>query len=278
MNKLRHRLPVIIGVCVVIICLSFYLHWNNTALEVTHYTVSSGRVPESFDGYKIVQISDLHNTEFGKDNSRLLYEIRQLHPDMIVLTGDLIDSRRTNIDIAVEFAGQAAQIAPVYYAPGNHEARLSDPHILYAMLTDAGVNVLLDQSVTVWQDSDKLQLVGAVDRAPKKESELADVLPSLLPEEDFTILLSHRPEYFDTYVLCGADLIFTGHVHGGQFRLPFIGGLFTPSQGFFPKYDDGVFTSGKTNMVISRGLGNSLFPFRLNNRPEIVVVTLQKVK
>ena len=93
-------------------------------------------------------------------------------------------------------------------------------------------------------------------------------------ESSYIILLSHRPELFESYVSCNIDLVLSGHAHGGQFRLPFIGGLIAPDQGIFPKYDAGLFTNGSTNMIVSRGLGNSIIPIRFNNRPEVIVIEL----
>jgi predicted MPP superfamily phosphohydrolase len=99
-------------------------------------------------------------------------------------------------------------------------------------------------------------------------------LDELISEEEFTLLLSHRPEMFDTYVEKDVDLVFSGHAHGGQFRIPFVGGVFAPNQGLFPKYDSGIYSEGNTTMVVSRGIGNSAFPFRINNRPEVILVEL----
>lgn len=276
MEKLKtgHKLLIVAGI--LLICLIIWVAWGNTALEVTEYTIASSRLPEGFDGFRIVHISDLHNAQFGEENCRLIAKIQEEKPDIIVITGDIVDSRRTDLPVAVDFAEQAVQIAPTYYIPGNHEGRL-DYKAISKALQNVGVIPLLDQAVTLTRNGDSIHLLGLIDENCRPNGTMADALDHLMAQtEGFTVLLSHRPTFFDIYVQAEADLVLTGHVHGGQFRLPFLGGLYTPGQGLFPKYDAGLFAEGQTNMLISRGLGNSAFPFRINNRPEIVVVTLQK--
>ena len=256
------------------------IFWADKALTVTELTVCFDRLPEVFSDFRIVHISDLHNTEFGEGNGELLALIKEQEPDLIAITGDIIDSRRTNVDIALEFAGKAAEIAPVYYVPGNHESRAADD---YERLTEGfaacGVTVLEDKTFFLEKDGEVLRLAGLTDYAFhgrfEKEEGLKNTekrLRALLGEgEEYTILLSHRPQLFPAYAACGADLTLCGHLHGGQIRLPLIGGLASIGQP-----DSGLYAKGDVQMVISRGLGNSLFPFRVNNRPEIVVVELQK--
>ncbi len=271
MQKFLEYWPLILSLVLFVISAGIFIHWNNTALQVTNYTISSKRIPGSFDGFKIVQISDLHNGEFGKDNSRLLNKIRQQAPDIIVITGDIVQA--SPMENALSFARQATQIALTYYVPGNHEHRI-DYEPLFDCLRDAGVILLLNQSAAIQKNDQWLNLIGVEDPTFYPDDRIEDKLRPLIQKNAYNILLSHRPELFDTYVSCGADLTFTGHAHGGQFRLPLIGGLFAPGQGVFPKYDAGIFESGNTRMIVSRGIGNSAFPIRLFNRPEIVVVTL----
>lgn len=254
-------------------------------MELNTYTMSSRGLPDAFDGYRIAQVSDLHNAEFGDGNQRLLDMLREAEPDMIAITGDLIDSRKTNIAVALAFAEEAVKIAPCYYVSGNHEARVSEYRELKAGLEAAGVTVLDDVRVEIEISGKSITVIGVND-----PSFLADYLTSdaavmdrklsELSSEDasFTILLSHRPELFDAYAAHEMDLVLTGHAHGGQFRLPLIGGLIAPNQGLFPKYDDGLYSVGNTNMIVSRGLGNSIIPFRFNNRPEVVLIELKSQK
>ncbi|MCH5344916.1 MAG: metallophosphoesterase [Acetatifactor sp.] len=251
---------------------------------VNEITVSSDRVPPAFSGFRIAQVSDLHNAEFGEDNIALLTMISECDPDIIVITGDLVDSSRTDIDIALAFAEEAVKIAPTYYVTGNHEAAISRYDVLRSGLEMAGVIVLEDEAVRLEYKGESITLIGLSDPDFTIKGDLFGEVPAMVNtklrnlmdgESRYTVLLSHRPELFETYVSGGVDLILSGHAHGGQFRLPFVGGLIAPDQGLFPKYDAGLYTGGDTNMVVSRGIGNSVIPIRFNNRPEIVVVELR---
>ena len=243
----------------------------------------SDRIPDAFAGFRIAQVSDFHNAEFGENNSDLIELLSQTDPNIIVLTGDLIDSRRTDIEIALEFVRQAATIAPVYYVSGNHEARVVEYADLKRGLTEAGVIVMENQKVEITREREHITLMGIDDPSFQEdylfgdaESVARQAIDDLQNEFDgYTVLLSHRPELFDVYVDAGMDLVFSGHAHGGQFRLPFVGGLVAPNQGFFPEYDAGQFTEESTTMLVSRGVGNSIIPIRINNRPEIVVAQLE---
>ena len=272
--------------CVIAICLVVLTVWivqDNTKLELTEYNVTSSKVPESFACFEIAQVSDLHNAAFGEGNNDLLALLSEVEPHIIVLTGDLIDSRQTDIEIALDFAGKAVQIAPVYYVSGNHEARVPEYAELKMGLIEAGVTVLENQKVRITRDGESITLMGIRDPSFQSDYLFGDAervsrraISSLQNGSDgFTVLLSHRPELFDLYVDSGVDLVFSGHAHGGQFRLPFVGGLVAPNQGFFPKYDAGQFVQENTNMIVSRGVGNSIIPLRINNPPEIVVVELR---
>ena len=260
--------------------------WANTALEVNEYEIVNDRIPQGFDGFRIAQISDLHNAEFGERNEKLIQLLSQTDPDIIVITGDLIDSRHTDIEIVLDFARQAVKLAPVYYVSGNHEARVREYEDLKMGLAEAGVVILENQKARITREGENITLMGIDDPSFQEdylfgdsESVARQAIENLQNESDgYTILLSHRPELFDLYVETEMDLVFSGHAHGGQFRLPFIGGLIAPNQGFFPKYDAGLFSEGSTNMIVSRGVGNSIIPIRFNNRPEIVLVTLRNMK
>ena len=272
--------------CIIAICLVVISGWivqDNTKIELAEYNVISSKVPEPFVCFEIAQVSDLHNAEFGEENSDLLELLSEVEPHVIVLTGDLIDSRHTDIEIALDFAGKAVQIAPVYYVTGNHEARIPEYEQLKTGLVDLGVTVLENQKAQITRDGESITLMGIQDPSfhtdylfGDAESVSRQAISSLQNESDgFTVLLSHRPELFYLYVDTGVDLVFSGHAHGGQFRLPFVGGLVAPNQGFFPKYDAGQFNEENTTMIVSRGVGNSIIPFRINNPPEIVVVELK---
>lgn len=262
----------------------WWVIWANTAPEVTEYMVSSSEIPEGFDGFRIAQISDLHNAEFGENNEMLLKMLRDAEPDIIVITGDLVDSRRTDIDVAIGFLREAMKIAPCYYVTGNHERRIAEFAVLEAQMMEIGVIVLRNDSCHLERDGDAIQLMGVDDcsffygnngnaQVKAMEGEIYRMQTGA-----YTVLLSHRPELAVVYDRYDVELVLCGHAHGGQFRLPLIGGLYSPDQGFFPKYTSGVHEMTDMHMVISRGLGNSAFPLRFNNRPEVVVVTLKAEK
>ena len=270
-------------VAVVLIVLVVWIAWGNTALELNTYDISSSRLPESFDSYRIAHVSDLHNAEMGKGNEKLLAMLRDADPDMIAITGDLIDSRNTNVDIALQFIQEAVKIAPCYYVTGNHEARVNEYEELKTGMASAGVIILEDAQTEISMEGQTITLIGINDPSFQTDYLFGDsetVMSSKLAElhtdgDGFTILLSHRPELFNTYVDYDIDLVLSGHAHGGQFRLPFIGSLVAPNQGLFPKYDAGIYTDGNTNMIVSKGIGNSILPFRINNRPEVIIIELK---
>ena len=267
-----------------LVALVIWIAWGNTALELNTYTVSSSKLPQSFDGYRIAHVSDLHNAEMGKDNERLLAMLREARPNIIAITGDLIDSRRTDVEVALRFVEEAVRIAPCYYVSGNHEARVPEYAAMKARLQAIGVTVLSDERVELEANGQSISVLGVDDpsfQTAYLSGDTAAVMRAKLQslgrsEDAYTVLLSHRPEVLDTYAAYGIDLVLSGHAHGGQIRLPLIGGLVAPNQGLFPRYDAGVYTSGSTQMVVSRGIGNSLFPFRLNNRPEVVLIELAR--
>ena len=285
----KKRIIIAVAACVLLIALAVLIVWGNTALEVTNFTIKSDKIPKAFSGFRIAQISDLHNAEFGKNNVNLLKMLRGAEPDIIVITGDMVDSRRTDLTVALNFAKEAVLIAPTYYVTGNHEANV--PAKVYTEfikgLRSVGVTVIEDQAITISRKDDTITLVGVVDprcdegfiEGEEREQEglrMEQKLAALYQDykDTYCILLSHRPELFDVYVSAELDLVFSGHLHGGQFRIPYLGGLYAPAHGFFPEYDAGLFTKNGTNMIVSRGLGNSSFPIRINNRPEIIVVEL----
>ena len=280
-SKVGKRLFLCLGlISVILIILTIR---GNTALVLSEFSISSDHLPASFSGFRVAQVSDLHNAEFGENNAKLLQLLSECQPDMIAITGDLIDANHTDIETALAFANEAVKIAPVYYVSGNHEARCSEYDTLKTGLEAAGITVLEDEAVYLERDGKTIVLLGLADPDFSIKGDLFGEVPAMVStklnklmeqETAYSVLLSHRPELFETYVACGVDLVLSGHAHGGQFRLPFVGGLIAPNQGLFPKYDAGLYTDGNTNMVVSRGLGNSIIPIRFNNRPEIIVIEL----
>lgn len=255
---------------------------ENNALSTTRLTYRSSGLPATFDGFRIAQVADLHDKCFGAGQSRLLAALRGVRPDCIVMTGDLIDRRRRESGAAWEFVRGAAQIAPLYFVTGNHENWSGKAPAVLRALTQAGVHVLDDRCETIARAGDSIRIAGVSDETCQTAENRQDGRDRLFPtlhellegDPRFTILLAHHPERLATYAQAGVPLVFCGHAHGGQFRLPGIGGLYAPGQGVLPKYTAGLHTAGSTTMIVSRGLGNSLFPLRLHNPPELVLVTL----
>lgn len=264
-------------ILILLIVLIIWTIWANKAVQLNSITVTSKNLPNSFDGYKIALVSDLHNTEFGEGNEKLLELLKQASPDIIAITGDMTDSYHPDIDVALAFADKAAQIAPCYYVSGNHEGRLEvdERESFFAQLKARGVTILDDKEAIIEKNGEKISLIGVIDSRINYKDVTSERLNEISSIDCYTVLLCHQPQFFEAFVDADIDLALCGHVHGGQFRLPFFGGLYAPNQGFLPEYDGGVYTKGNTNMVVSRGLGNSVIPIRFNNRPEIVLVELK---
>ena len=274
-------------ILLIAIALFLFCSFQNSHLETTYYFYKAEQLGVDLDGYRIVQISDLHNAKFGKDNQKLVDRIRECEPDMIVLTGDLVDSNHTNVDRAVQFVDEIVKICPVYYVTGNHEYWLeaSEYDELMSGLTGAGAVILDDQVVEISRGDAKFRLVGLDDKSladgtlgtllndqAEQKEETADNEDS--GEKTLTVVLAHEPQHLARYAGTGVDLVLSGHAHGGQFRLPFVGGIVAPDQGFLPEYTAGEYYMNGTEMIVSRGLGNSVIPVRLFNFPEIVCVEL----
>ena len=281
-KRKRKRWIVLAALCALLACLIPYLLWANTVLTVSH--VELDLLPGE-GSFTIAQVSDLHNAEFGGGNGELLTILEEAEPDLIAITGDLIDSRRTDPAPALAFLEGAVELAPVCYVTGNHEFRAYDAYQdLKSHMEELGVIVLENESMVL--EEVPLRVIGLddpsfgvrSDPSATPEQIVQGALTALAPqagEEDLrTVLLAHRPEYVELYAQHGADLVLSGHAHGGQVRLPGVGGLYAPGQGFLPAYTSGLYQIGETSLVVSRGLGNSLFPLRVNNRPEVVLVEL----
>ena len=263
-------------ILILLMALIAWIWWGNTTLEVSNYTVVSERLPMEFDGFTIAHLSDLHNEEI----KGVIPALIKAKPDIIVITGDIVDGE--GMDITLSFAQGIAKIASCYYVTGNHESRIP-PKIyteLETGLKEAGITVLHDEKALIEKDGSAISLIGLDDPSFAEyfgiESNIsASAIKELAGDNSFTILLSHRPELFDIYAEADVDLVLSGHAHGGQVRIPFIGGVVAPNQGLFPKYDAGLFVKDDTHMIVSRGIGNGTIVPRVNNRPEIIIIELQ---
>lgn len=237
--------------------------YQNYRLTTSTYDVDLGLS----DDVKIVQVSDLHNQFFGINQSVLLKNIEACDPDIIVVTGDIVDSTHTSYSIALDFVEGAVKIAPVYYVTGNHEDRLHGDKLdkFYSDMRDLGVIFLDDTYV----DMGEYTLAGIADSS----LESFDAYPAFTDEKP-VVMLAHEPDYVSLYQSLGADLVLTGHVHGGQIIIPGKGGLLSPDFTFFPELYEGMHSYGSMTLIVSRGLGNSVAPVRINNFPELVVINV----
>ena len=268
------------GAVIGILLLIGWVIWTNKTIMTTHLTITNEKIPKEFSGYRIAEIADLHNHQWG---DQLISRLEKEHPDIIVIVGDFVDSSHTDFDVSMEFIKHAKEIAPIYYVTGNHEAWLEDYSKLERRLIDSGVHMIDDNAEWLEKGSAKINLIGIQDPdfvergsfAGIQQSIVTGKLAALFNHDAYNIVLCHRPELFEGYVEIGADLVITGHAHGGQIRIPFVGGLIAPNQGVFPQYTEGVYHEKNTDMVVSRGLGNSILPIRINNTPEFVILTLE---
>jgi uncharacterized protein len=242
-------------------------------LQITYYTYKNKKIPQEFNNYRIVQISDLHCKSFGNKNEKLIAAVKNLKPDLIVLTGDMIDGKHPDISPVEYFLSGIANVAPVYSVSGNHEFDLAARYTELKSLYQAyGVTNLDDSQAAIAKDGSTFTLYGL-------SADRMDILYNrgALPEVDansFSLVLYHYSNHFDYFTDTGFDLLLAGHTHGGIIRFPFIGGLIGNDGSLFPKYDSGLFTLGTVTMVSSRGLGDADIP-RFYNRPEIVCINLQ---
>lgn len=265
-----------------------YCFIENRQLALDEYTIESDKIPESFDGKCILHLSDLHRKRYGDGFNNLLNSCSYCSPDYIFFTGDLFSRCEDNLKPKVVLMQRLLKIAPVYYVMGNHETDAHDKaDALIYVLEREGVHVLRNSNERIYCNNDYINIYGA--ELPIKYYEdvnggycniatvTKEALDGFLGEpnrNECNVLLSHLPFAFEQYKEWGADIVFSGHCHGGVIRLPIVGGVLSPERKFFPKYTKGIYENGETSMVVSAGLGK----FRLNNPSQIVCVTLKSKK
>ena len=257
---------------------------QNKKLKVRKTTLKFDKLPQAFDNFKIAQVSDIHCDRIVYSDLSFIKKIKNFKPDIIVITGDILDSYNNDMDIAYNILSQLAIVAPCYFVSGNHELRLPEEYEqLKNRMKKLNITYLHNSKLFITKNNESINLVGVEDyNFFKNEDKLnhranfIKTLEELYSPDHFNILLSHRPEKFPIYADIKYDLIFSGHAHGGQWRIPFVGGIFSPSQGFFPKYTNGNYVLKDSTLIVSQGLGNSSFPIRINNRIELVLATLKK--
>lgn len=289
---------LIILITLGVLCLLFILiesYFENRKLNISQYKITSSKIPKEFDGYRIAFLSDLHNNSFGEENEKLVEEINIFCPDCILVGGDmLVGKPESEISTPIQLLNSLAKKYPIYYGRGNHELRVASYEEDYGTMwedyknaLDSKICWLLNHQVYIEKDGKKIALFGLdLSRAYYRRFQLKKMDASYMDqvlknnqdkETIFSILLAHNPDYFPEYAKWGADLVLSGHIHGGMIRLPWLGGLLSPMVRFFPKYDKGLFQEGTSKMIVSGGLGNHTFKFRVNNLPDLVLIELKSM-
>ncbi len=274
---------------VIILCLLISLYDCNRFVTV-RYEVTSGKLTKPC---KLVLLSDLHNKSYGKDHGKLIREIDRISPDVILTAGDMLTAvQDTPCEKALSLMRQLSSRYQIYYGLGNHEQRLHQYPEQFGTVYDDYVKELSDCGITILINANtylpeyNVAVCGsAIDRQYyrkfRKQPMQTGYLPKILGrplEGACQILIAHTPQYFEEYAAWGADLVVSGHVHGGIMRLPVLGGVLSPNMTLFPKYDGGRFIHGKSVMILSRGLGTHTVPLRIFNPAELVVIDLLPAK
>ena len=255
-------------------CICLFVNWSNDTITTTNSVYENAKIPSSFNGYKIAQISDVNGKDVG---TQLADKVKAENPDIIVVTGDYINSERTTeYTIDMTFF-ELCKNYPIYFVPGDQEKDSNFYNSLKKKLTDCGVTVLDNKAIPLKKGSDSIELLGLNDAAFFHENlgELNNKLKKLSKGEQFKLLLSHRPDLIDIYTQNNIDLVLSGHALGGQVRLPFVGAIFSSNQGFYPNYTSGFYTQDSTTLYVSRGIGTTFIPIRLGNKPELNIITLK---
>ena len=276
----KHRgrgcLTALIILALIAAAAAFLIKDSRDDLEISRYEVKSQKLPESFDGFKIVQLSDLHGAEFGENGMGLVEKVKELEPDIIALTGDFVTDEG-DLAAVEKLAARLVKLCPVYFVSGNHEFGSGLAIEVRNILERAGVKYLSNEYLTISRGEDEILLGGVEDPLAYADmlspDELAQKMNDAAPDA-FKILLGHRNYWMTEYPELPVDLIFCGHAHGGLIRIPGVGGLIGTDRRLFPDFDAGEYNNGRYTLIVSRGLGNSVSIPRIFNRPEIVCVEL----
>lgn len=278
---------------IVIIVFLLYVKFENTNLEVTHYTINSKKIPYTFSRTTFLVLADLHNNLFAKNNQLLIEEINKINPSFIIIAGDMIVGKRTeDFKVALSLLTELASKYTIYYGFGNHEQRMIPKGRYYndrwenyiETLKQLDVHILNNNSAKIIKEDESIIINGlAIDleyfkkrRAKKMTRDYLEEKLGKLDDKCYNIVVAHNPLFFKEYISFGSDLILSGHMHGGIVRLPILGGVISPQYELFPQYDAGRFEEGGQTMLISRGLGTHTIKLRAFNRPELMTITLER--
>lgn len=269
----KRRAPRIIAAALILL-LAGELIRSNYSLETEYVTIALEGLPAGFEGFKIVQIADLHGKEFGVGNEKLFEEVRAAAPDIIVILGDIAENEK-QIEPALALCRESASIAPTYYVSGNHEWTLAEPRSFFSEIEATGVILLDNDYVQLQRGEDSIILAGLGDpNGPRDQIDPSEFILGL--PDGLRLVLYHRNTAMEQLGLLGADLILSGHAHGGLVRLPFTDGLIDSTRKLFPSHTNGLYkaSGSRAKMFVSRGLGNAGGTVRFLNGPHLPVITL----
>lgn len=281
---------IVVLVCIALIFISILMYFRKK-IDVTKYTISNKKIPEEFNGFKILQLSDFHSEGYRNTTERLIDKVKNINPDIIVMTGDMVSWDMNNIQEAKRLIKSLSEVYPIYYIDGNHEhlAEILRPGRYVAFnefMQELGVTIIKNNYVEIYKGDKSINLYGVdlpldgdtglyINRFQLEKNYVEKTLPEA-DKEKFNILLAHTPAFIKQYSQWGADLVLAGHMHGGIVRIPFTNiGLLSPERTIFPKYAAGKFKVKDSTMIVNRGIGTSSFKLRIFNNPEITVITLK---
>ena len=281
---------IVLIICIILITIQMFMLFI-IKIDVEKYTVKNEKIPEAFNNFKIVQLSDFHSKGYRNTTEKIISKIKRINPDIIVMTGDMVSYDMTGTEEFEKLVKELSEIYPIYYIDGNHEhlaEKLIPGEYLYFMefLRELGVITIKNDYVEIYKGNESINLYGV--NIPldwpsgvyvNKLQLERDYVEKTLPEADadkFNILLAHNPIFIKQYSKWGADLVLAGHMHGGIVRIPFTNiGLLSPEREIFPRYAAGKFKVNGSTMIVNRGIGASSFNLRIFNNPEITVITLK---
>lgn len=260
------------------------IYLDNKLIKVSKYEIKSKKIPKEFSGFKIMHLSDFHSYSFHKGNCGIVKKIDNEKPDIIVMTGDMVNKYDEDFDKFINLAQTLSEKYPIYYIVGNHEKRLKENYLslIIQKLSQFNIKVIDDEEITILNNNKKIHIYGLdiplsfykLRNRPTNINEVVDIVLRKCKEDEYNILLTHNPLFFEIYSNYNVDLTLAGHVHGGMIRLPLVGGLLSPERKFFPKYSAGIYEINNKKLIVSRGLGHSKPGIRINNMPELVSITL----
>ncbi len=271
----RHRLRTLVVLLAAVLAATGFWYVENYVIEAETFSLASPRLPPAFDGLRVVSLADLHGRVFP--DGRLAEAVAAAEPDLIALNGDIADENSDPAAVAREM-GRLTESAPVYYVSGNHEWVMEDPWGFFRLLEEAGVTVLHNEWEPLTVAGETIVLAGVDDPNGPWDQKTPEALVAEIRAalgDVYILMLAHRNDQLELWSGLEVDTILCGHGHGGVVRLPFVGGLVGPGREWLPSYTGGLYEAGRTEMVVSRGLGNTGLPLRLFNRPHLPVVVLK---